>query len=271
MGKTTFSDTEKKTLRSMYWRSGMVPSGFNMVKMQGNAFCATMAPAINELYKNPEERRTALKRHNGFFNTHSVPFAFIAGLTYALEKEKMEKQTVDDEVIENIKVSLMGPTAGIGDAFFFNCVRIIAAGIGIGLAAQGNPLGPLLFLALYGGSQMAARWYLLKTGYTMGTSFIDKVFSSGLLGSLTKAASILGISMVGAMVANLVKVDMAWTITVGETSVVVLDVLNSVMPGILSIGLLFGLVALIKRGRKPITLVIGLLAGSVLLAALGIF
>lgn len=271
MAKNQFTSTEKKTLKSMFWRSGLVFSGFNMVKMEGNAFCATMAPVVNELYQDPEERKRALKRHNGFFNTHAVPFAFIAGLTYGLEKEKMEKGTVDDDTIENIKVSLMGPTAGIGDAFFFNCLRIIAAGIAMGLAAQGNLLGPVLFLLMYGGSQMVARWYLMKAGYTMGTSFIDKVFSSGLLASLTKAASILGISMVGAMVANMVNVKMAWTINVGETSVVVLDVFNSVMPGILSILLLFGLVALIKKGRKPITLVIGILVASILLAAVGIF
>lgn len=271
MAKQAFTNTEKKTLRSMFWRSGMAFSGYNMVKMEGNAFCATMAPAINELYSDEEERKRALKRHNGFFNTHAVPFAFIAGLTYALEKEKAEKKTVDDDTIESIKVSLMGPTAGIGDAFFFNCFRIIAAGIAMGLASQGSVLGPLLFLLIYGGSQVAARWYLLRAGYTMGTSFIDQVFSSGLLSSLTKAASILGISMTGAMVASMVNVKLAWTITIGETSVVVLDVLNSVMPGILSVVLLFGLVALIKKGKKPITLVVGILAASIVLAAAGIF
>lgn len=271
MEKRQFTDREKKTLRSMFWRSGMVFSGFNMVKMEGNAFCATMAPALKELYQDEEERKQALKRHNGFFNTHAVPFSFIAGLTYAMEREKVEKGSVDDDTIENIKISLMGPTAGIGDAFFFNCLRIIAAGIGMGLAAQGNLLGPLLFLLIYGGSQMAARWYLIRAGYTMGTTFIDRVFSSGLLTSLTKAASILGISMVGAMVATMVDVKLAWTIRIGETSVVVLDILNSVMPGILSVVLLFGLVALIKKGKKPITLVVGILAASVLLAAVGIF
>ena len=53
----------------------------------------------------------------------------------------MTRSSVDDDTIENIKVALMGPTAGIGDAFFFNCVRVIAAGIGIGLCAEGNLLG----------------------------------------------------------------------------------------------------------------------------------
>lgn len=80
----------------------------------------------------------------------------IAGITYALEKQKKTSGGVDDDVIENIKVALMGPTAGIGDAFFFNCLRVIAAGIAIGLCAQANFLGVILFVLIYGFSQFAA-------------------------------------------------------------------------------------------------------------------
>ena len=164
MAKTTYSEQEKKTLRRMFWNSGLVFSGFNMVKMEGNAFALTMAPALEELYEDQEERNEAMRRHNGFFNTHAVLFSLIAGITYALERQKKTTGSVDDGVIENIKVALMGPTAGIGDAFFFNCLRVIAAGIAIGLCSQGNLLGVLLFVLIYGGSQMAARWYLLRTG-----------------------------------------------------------------------------------------------------------
>lgn len=271
MAKMTYTPQEKKILNQMYWNSGLVFCGFNQVKMEANAFTCTMAPALEQLYKDPKERNEALRRSNGFFNTHAVMFSFIAGLTYALESEKMSKGTVDDDVIENIKVALMGPTAGIGDAFFFNCVRVIAAGIGIGLCATGNVLGSILFVLLYGGSQMVARWYLLRAGYSLGTSFIDTVFSSGLMESLTKSASILGLSMVGAMVATMVKVKLNWTIAVGQTSVVVLDVIDGVMPGILSIGLLFLLMKLIKKGYRPVTLVMGILVISILLAFVGVF
>lgn len=271
MAKTTYTPQEKKTLRKMFWNSGLVFSGFNMVKMEGNAFALTMEPALKELYDDPEERNEAMRRHNGFFNTHAVFFAMIAGIVYALEKQKKTTGGVDDETIENIKVALMGPTAGIGDAFFFNCVRVIAAGIAIGLCAQGNILGVLLFVLIYGGAQMAARYYLMRMGYRYGTSFIDSVFESGLMESLTKAAGVMGITMVGAMVASSVDVKLAWTIHVGETSVVVLDIINSVMPGLLSILLVFAMVRLIKKGYKPITLVVGILVISIVLAFFGIF
>ena len=77
MAKMELSVQEKKTLKSMFWNSGLVFCGFNMVKMEGNAFTCTMAPAIEELYSDPEERKQALVRHNNFFNTHAVLFSFI--------------------------------------------------------------------------------------------------------------------------------------------------------------------------------------------------
>ena len=43
------------------------------------------------------------------------------------------------------------------------------------------------------------------------------------------------------------------------------------MPGILSVALVFGLVALIKKGVRPVTLVLGILVLSVALAFFGIF
>ena len=38
MAKTTYTPEEKKTLRRMFWNSGLTFSSFNMVKMEGNAF-----------------------------------------------------------------------------------------------------------------------------------------------------------------------------------------------------------------------------------------
>lgn len=272
MAKSQLTQSEKKVLNKMFLYSGTVFATFNMVKMEGNGFALTLSPAIDELYKGDEEgRKDALRRHNNFFNTHAVMFNFIAGLAYAMEKEKVEKNSVNAETIENIKVALMGPTAGIGDSFFFNVVRVIAAGIAIGLCSQGNFLGTIIFILLYGGLQGVAKWYLLRIGYTMGTSFIDKVFQSGLMDALSKSAAIVGLTMVGAMVAQMVHVGLSWTIVVGDTSVAVLDTFNAIMPGILSVGLLFLFVRLIKKGYRPIQLVLGLIGISILFAFLGIF
>lgn len=165
----------------------------------------------------------------------------------------------------------MGPTAGMFDSMFFNCLRIIAAGIAIGLCSQGNFLGVPIFILLYGVTQSIGKYIFLHLGYTYGTSFIDQIFSSGLMTTLTKSASVLGLMMVGAMTATTVNVPLNWTINIGQTSVVVGDVVNSIFPGILSIGLLFLLMNLIRKGKRPIQLIAGIFAVAVVGALIGIF
>lgn len=272
MAKTELSKQEKKTLRSMFLRSHLVFTSFNMVKMEANGFTITMQPAIESIYGDDEEaKKEAYLRHQNFFNTHAVPFSFIAGLSYAMEKEHHEKQSIDGRTIENIKASLMGPTAGMFDSLFFNCFRIIAAGIAIGLCSQGNILGTIIFIALYGVTQSIAKYFLTNIGYTFGMSFIDSVYNSGLMGALTKASSVLALTMVGAMTAQMVNVPLNWNIQIGETSVVVNDILNQIFPGFLSVVLMIVLVKLIRKKVRPTWLVVGILVVSLFAAAIGIF
>jgi len=271
MAKSEYSPEEKNILRKMWLGTFLTFASFNMVKMQANAFTITMSPVIDSLYDDPEERKLALKRHNGFFNTHVIMLAFIAGITYALEKEKMTKNAMTDDAIESIKVALMGPTAGIGDALIHNGVRVIMAGIAIGLNAAGNILGTLLFLIFFGGGQIVVRYYMVRIGYSMGTTFIDGIFESGLMASITRAASILGLTMIGAMVSMMVNVRLDWVLNIGGAEIVMLDIINSIMPGVLSLVVIWLFVSLIKKGHRPVRLVIGTLVISIILAFFGIF
>ena len=94
------------------------------------------------------------------------------------------------------------------------------------------------------------------------------MFSTGLMASFTKAASILGIMMVGAMTAQMVYVPLNPILHIGPATLEVAPVLDAIFPGFMSIALLFGYVALIKKGWKPInlillTMVIGLLGALI--------
>lgn len=272
MEKKQLTQDEKKVLKSMFFRSHLVFSTFNMAKMEANGFTCTMSPAIETIYKDdPEGKKEAYIRHQNFFNTHAVPFSFIAGLSYAMEKEHKEKGSIDGQTIESIKAALMGPTAGMFDSLFFNCLRIIAAGIGIGLCQEGSILGTLIFILIYGVSQSVVKYFFVNWGYVFGTSFIDMVFSSGLMGALSKSASVLGLTMVGAMTASMVNVPLNLTLEIGQTSLVVNDVFQSIFPGLLGVILLFGLVALIKKGARPTQLILGILAFGMIGAFIGIF
>ena len=272
MEKRQINKEERKVLNSMFWRSHLVFNTFNMAKMQANGFTCTMAPAIEAVYGDDMEgKREAYIRHNNFFNTHAVPFSFIAGLCYAMEREHKENGSIDGQTIESIKAALMGPTAGMFDSLFFNCLRIIAAGIGIGFCSEGNFIGTIIFILIYGATQSIAKYFLTYWGYEFGTAFIDRVFSSGLMEALSKAASVLGLMMVGAMTASMVSVPVTLTLNIGETSLVVNDVIQSIFPGLLGVLLLFLLVKLIKKGMRPTQLVLGILVFGMLGAFVGLF
>lgn len=265
------STEDNAVLRKMFIMSHSVFMNFNMTKMEANCFTNTMAPAIEQVYvDDPEGKREAYLRHQAFFNTHAVALDFIAGLSYALEKDCAEGK-VPGQTIEALKASLMGPTAGMFDSLFFNCLRVIGAGIAIGLCSQGNIAGTFIFILLYGVTQSILKWFLLKAGYTLGTSFIDSIYNSGLMQVATKAASILGVMMVGCMTATTVGFPLNWTVTIGDTSLVVLDLFESIYPGILSVAIVLIMLAFIKKGVRPIVLIFGLLIFCLLGAAVGIF
>ena len=190
---------EKSVLTKMFWNSHKVFHNFNMTKMEANGFTMTMSPAIESIYKDdPEAKKEAYVRHQAFFNTHAVAMNYIAGMAYALEKDYYAGK-IPESTINAVKVSLMGPTAGMFDSLFFNCLRVIAAGVGIGLCASGNIIGSILFILIYGVTQSVCKYYLTVLGYTSGTEFIDKVYNSGLMSIATRCVSILGLLMVGAM------------------------------------------------------------------------
>ena len=263
--------SEKATLNKMFVLSHSVFLGFNMTTMEANGFTVTMSPAIEEIYADDSEgKREAYRRHQSFCNTHAVAFNFIAGLVYALERD-LKAGKVTPGVIDAAKVSLMGPTAGMFDSLFFNCLRVIGAGVAMGLCAQGNALGVLAFILIYGVSQSVLKFILLRLGYTLGISAIDVVFESGLMQVAAKAASILGLIMVGAMTATTVNVPLAWTLGSGDTAVVIGDLLDGIYPGILSIAIVMVCMWLTKKGVRPLQIILGIIAIALLGAFLGVF
>ena len=271
MAKTLITSEDKKILDSMFWNSHLNFIAASGVKLLANGVTITMGKALDSIYADDEEARIdAYVRTQNFFNTHAVPFAFIMGLIYAMEKEK-KAGNLDGQTIESVKAALMGPTAGMFDSIFFNTLRVIAAGIGMGFAQQGSILGAVFFLLIYGVPQSICKYFFVKWGYVYGTSFIDSIFNSGMMASFTKSATILGLMMVGAMTASMVNVPLNWVIKTGDTEVVVLEILEQIFPGLLSIVLLFSLVGLIKKGVRPMYLIFIVMGVALLGAILGLF
>lgn len=272
--KVQLTDIEKKNLRSLFWRSGHMWADFTMVRMEGNTYAYSMLPVINEVYAGNEELQTeAFVRNTEFFNTHASAAGLVLGLSYALERERSKNpDLVPGETITNVKTSLMGPLAAVGDSIFFNCIRVISAGIGISLASQGNPLGVLLFVAIYGLAFLGVKWWLINLGYTLGTKSITDAFKSGIIGHLSRAACAMGLMMVGSLTSSMISISTSLEIPMGSgTVMVVQDIFDSIFPGILKLALLYFCVTMIRKKVQPIVLIAIILAFGILGSLVGLF
>lgn len=165
----------------------------------------------------------------------------------------------------------MGPLSGVGDAFFWGVLRIIAAGIGIGLAATGSPLGAIAFLLIYNIPSWIVRWGCQVLGFKLGTSFISKVSESGLMGVVTKAAGILGLLMIGAMTASNVAFNVALTIPVaGSDPIMVQTYLDAMFKGLIPMLITLGCFKLLKKNVNVLWIILGIMALGLVCGLLGI-
>jgi PTS system mannose-specific IID component len=270
--KSALSQDDKHMLKSMFWRSWLLFSSFTMVKMQGYGFEWSMFPAINRFYKGrKEERRKAIVRHSSFFNCTYETAPFIMGLSAAMEKENANNPDFDPESINALKASLMGPLSGIGDSIFWGTLRLIAAGIAIPLAMQGNILAPFLFLLIYEVPSIITRWQMLKIGYTSGEKFITKSSKSGLISKITDLATVIGMMMIGAMTASSVTISTPLKWAMKGATLNVQKILNGIMPGLLPLVVTLVVFALIRKRVKAIWLLFGVIAVGILGALIGIF
>lgn len=275
MAKTTvLSNEEKKMLRTAFRYSLGTNMASSNVSQQSKCFAMAMSPGLELFYKDDEEgRRKAFYRHaSEFFNTHQVFLGLLVGIALAMEKQNAENQDVDmGETISTLKASLMGPTAGIGDSFFFNVYRVIIAGVCIGLSAEGSLLGVILFVILYGCGLLVYKYLFMKFGYIYGTTLISEAFKMGIVPLITESAGLLGAIMVGALVASNVNITVALTPTIGGATVSFQSMLDAICPGLLSILLWGWSFSRIQKGWSPTKIIFVIMGACVVLALFGIF
>lgn len=258
------SSDEKKLLWQLFNRSNFIMMGFNWVRMQGLAFLWAIQPMLKKIYKDDHEGYIqSLKRHSQFFNIVPQGASFVAGLVLSMEEENEKKpKGFDAESINCIKIGLMGPISGIGDSFFSGTLRIIATGIGLGLAQQGNIFGPIIFLIIYNIPNLLCRYYGGVLGYKLGGKYINKAIESGVLESITKAASIMGLMMVGAMSCQMVSFKTTIETTIGGQPFVLQNILDSILVGILPLSVVLLCLKLVSKKVNPNLILIGILIFS---------
>ena len=203
---------------------------FNYESQQGPAVAWAMAPVLRKIYKNDDEYKAALNNHFNYYNSTTVMSSMILGATLAIE----EKDGIQaKETVQSLKTSLMGPFAGVGDTLVWVLWPTIIGSISGYMAQQGNPLGAIVWLICN-----IIFWFVkckfFKVGYTSGTKLITNLGSK--LSAFTEAASIMGLSVVGALIASSINITTALDFKVGEVALnLQTDVLDKIMPALLPV------------------------------------
>lgn len=251
--------------------------GHSFERMQGPGFCAAVASALKKIYprykdEQKEQYVEALKRNDTFFNTNADwGGGPILGLTLALEEKKAQDDSLPGDVILDLKTSLMGPLAGIGDTISWSTLMYLFIGMFLPLANDGNALGgiaPVMILTII---CFVVGLTLTQRCYTYGYSFAEKLLSSGLFKMVIAIASILGLFMMGGLAATYVTVSTPLAFATEAYSTTLQSILDSILPGILPLAAVLGVwgyLAKIKRNYFAAT--IGLSIISFVLGAIGV-
>ena len=240
----------KKDITMLAIRSSFLQASFNYERMQAGGFLVAQLPFLKRIYKDDKQGLSASMKDNlEFINTHPNLVGFLMGLLLSLEESKEDRS-----LIKGLKVALFGPLAGIGDAIFWFTILPIAAGLCASFAQQENPLGPILFFAIY-----LAIWILrivwTHMGYNMGTKAIDLIKTSSQ--TISKAATILGVTVIGGLIATYININIALQIVVNDQKTVSIqtDFLDKIFPKILPLGYTFLMYYLLRKKVSPVLLI----------------
>ena len=257
------ANLDKKTLNKMVWRSLNLQGSFNYERMQANGWLYGILPGLLAIHgEDTEDLKISMAHNLEFFNTHPFLVTFVMGIVLSLEQQKADINT-----IRAVRVAAMGPLGGIGDAIFWFTLVPIAAGIGSNMAIQGSIAGPIVFLALFNIVQFAVRFWLMHWSYKLGTSAIEALTANAK--EFTRAASLLGVFVVGALTSNYGGTTIVPVLENGQT---VQSILDGVLPKMIPMALTLGCYFLMKKkGWTPVKCIGALLVLGLVGALVGLF
>ncbi|EKB25607.1 PTS N-acetylgalactosamine transporter subunit IID [Aeromonas dhakensis] len=240
----------RQDINRFAWRSLLLQASFNYERMQASGWLYGLLPALQKIHTNPKDLSRAMKGHMGFFNTHPFLVTFVMGIVLAMERSK---QNVNS--IQSTKIAVGAPLGGIGDAMFWLTLLPICGGIGADLALQGSIMGAVVFFLLFNLVHFGLRFGLAHYAYRMGVAAIPLIKANTR--KVGHAASIVGMTVIGALVATYVRLGTTLEITAGDAVVKLqADVLDKLMPAFLPLLYTLAMYGLIRRGWSPLRLIV---------------
>ncbi|EEX36293.1 MULTISPECIES: PTS N-acetylgalactosamine transporter subunit IID [Vibrio] len=248
--KSIGTELTKSDINRMAWRSLLLQASFNFERMQAAGWLYGLLPALEKIHTNKNDLSKSMRGHMGFFNTHPFLVTFVMGIILAMERSK---QNVNS--IQSTKIAVGAPMGGIGDAMFWLTLLPICGGIGADLALQGSILGAVVFFCLFNVVHFGLRFGLAHYAYRMGVAAIPMIKANTK--KVGHAASIVGMTVIGALVATYVRLSTTLEINAGDAVVKLqADVIDKLMPAFLPLVYTLLMYALVKRGWSPIKLIV---------------
>lgn len=256
---------DKKTLNKMVWRSFNLQASFNYERMQAAGWLYAILPGLEKIHTDKDDLAASMEHNLEFFNTHPFLVTFVMGIVLSLEQQKTDINT-----IRSVRVAAMGPLGGIGDSIFWLTLVPITAGITANWAIGGSVAGPIVFLLIFNLVQFAIRFWLMHWSYDLGSRAIEVLTENAK--EFTRAASMLGVFIVGALTANFSGGEIALEFANGDSPVVIQSVLDNIMPKLVPLVITLGLYFLMKKKKwTPVACIALLIVVGLVGARIGIF
>ena len=172
------------------------------------------------------------------------------------------------EAVAGLKTGLMGPLASIGDSIFGSLLPTIFGALAANMAIAGNPLGIFIWVAV----NIVVDWFRCKQthmAYEQGMKLVTTM--SDKLNAITDAATVMGVFMVGALVATNVGIVFSFAPEIGGVAVNIQDICNKICPKLVPaalVGFVYWLLG--RKGMTSTKAIFIVLVISIALGALGI-
>lgn len=261
--KLTKEDFKQINKRSLF----TFQLGWNYERMQASGYLYMILPQLRKMYGDgTPELKEMMKLHTQFFNTSPFFHTIIAGFDLAMEEKDGVKSK---DAVNGIKTGLMGPFAPLGDSIFGSLVPAIMGSIAATMAIAGQPWGIFLWIAVAVAYDIF-RWKQLEFAYKEGVNLITNMQST--LTALVEAASVLGIFMVGGLIATMINFEVSWVWNIGKKAIDFQDMMNLIFPRLIPAvftGFIFWLLG--KKGMNSTKAIFIIIIMAVSFSAIGYF
>jgi mannose/fructose/N-acetylgalactosamine-specific phosphotransferase system component IID len=264
----------RQVLNRSFWRYfWSFQISWNYERDQALGFCWAIIPVLRYLHQDDRTFAESMQRHLAFFNTSPVVGGpFILGSTIAMEESGSASSA------DGVKVAMMGPLAGIGDALTFVVYNSIIFILGSQWAQDGLIIGPIFVAIMVLVPYYLVRRWQFDFGYRQGRNLITHL-ASGALQRFNEGLIVLGLIVLGGFIPSIVKIVTTLhypnkAIAGGKPKppVAVQDKIDQVLPFLLPVLVTALIYFLLKRFRlNPIWAIVILFAIGLTLGGLGWF